>query len=101
MAAHEKAFLDQPVDGLAHRDARNLEIGGDLALGGKRVVGRQHVVLDGFPERALQLLVERLLAIRVERLEDFGKWAGHDIYDTCEIPICKHLTKWYHIGLQW
>ena len=39
LAAHQQAFLDQPVDRLAHGDARNAELLGQIALRRQRVVG--------------------------------------------------------------
>ena len=53
----EEALLDQAVDGLAHRDARDRQVGGELALGGQRVVGTQDPLLDRLAQGPLQLLV--------------------------------------------
>src|SRR5204862_463420 len=68
LAAHQQALLDQAVERLSHRDARNRELGRDLALRRKGVVGRQQPPFDRLPQRPLELLVERLAAGRVERV---------------------------------
>ena len=41
LAAHQQPFRDQAVDGLAHGDARDTELVGEIALGRQRVVGRR------------------------------------------------------------
>jgi hypothetical protein len=85
---------------LATGDAGDGQLRGDLPLGGQGVIGPEKPLLDGLAQGALQLLVERLAAPRIQGLEDFGQ-AGHDGDTTSQIPICKHLTKWYGSGLHW
>jgi hypothetical protein len=66
LAAHEQALVDEPVDGLAHRDARDRKVGSELALGRQGIVGAQHAAFDGLAQRALQLLVERQAPTRIQ-----------------------------------
>ena len=60
----EDAALDQILHRLAHGDARNVGLGGDVALGRQRVARPDQAaidrVLDAFPE----LQIERRAALR-------------------------------------
>ncbi len=69
LPAHQQSFAHQAVDGLAHGDARDRELGGQIALRRQRVVGAEHAPVDGLAQRALQLLVERQIARPFERTE--------------------------------
>jgi hypothetical protein len=74
LATRQQAFADQAVQRLADGDARDAELVGHVPLGGQGVVGRQHLLLDGLAQRALQLLVERgVLADGVQPSNPFSK----------------------------
>ena len=64
---------DQAVDRLAHRDARDRQLGRDLALRRQGVVRCEHPLLDGLTERPLQLLVQRRVATGLDRPDLIGK----------------------------
>jgi hypothetical protein len=61
-AAHQQTFLDQAVDRLAHRDARDVQFGRQLALGRQGLGRAVDAAVDRFAQGALQLLVERQVA---------------------------------------
>jgi hypothetical protein len=65
LATGQQALADQAVQGLAHGDARDAELLGHVAFGRQGVVGREDLLLDGFAQRALQLLVERRVILAV------------------------------------
>ena len=67
LAAHEQPFVDQPVDRLAHRDARHGELVGEIALRRQGVVGTEDPLLDG--RRAAHAAAAGTAAVRclVER----------------------------------
>ena len=66
LASHEQAFVHEAVDGLAHGDARDRELGRQVALGGQRVVGSQQTALHRLAQRPLQLLVKGQAARFIE-----------------------------------
>jgi hypothetical protein len=61
-AAHQQTFLDQAVDRLAHRDARDVQFERQLALGRQGFGGAVDAAVDRFAQGALQLLVQRQVA---------------------------------------
>ncbi len=92
LAPHQQSFFHQPFDRLAHRDARHRQFLGQLALRRQGVVDAQYALLDGFAQGALQLLVERQLAVRIERAQQVGQ-GGHfgNVSSTTEIPMTQTL----------
>ena len=70
LATDEQSFSRETVDRLAYRNAGNAEILGELALGGKRIVGTENPLFDRVAEPALKLLVERKAFVRVEIAQD-------------------------------
>ena len=68
---HQQTVGHQPVERLAHRNARYGEIRGQIAFRGQRVVGPQEAAVDGLAQRPLQLLIQRQVATTVERADCF------------------------------
>src|SRR5581483_4995579 len=59
LPAHQQAFTDEAIDRLAYGDARDLELGGKVALGRQCIIGPEHPGLDRLTQRPLQLLIQR------------------------------------------
>ena len=59
MTLDEQALIDQPLERLAHGDARQIEALRQLALAGDDRAGGNDALLDGAAQRILQAFVER------------------------------------------
>jgi hypothetical protein len=55
----QQPLLDQPLDRLAHGDARDAIVDRQIAFGGDRVAARNHLTTDRIADELLQLQVER------------------------------------------
>jgi hypothetical protein len=65
-AAHHQALLDQLVDRLARGDARDVELLGQGALGGQRLVGLVAAVAHVLDQLARQLHVQRRIVVQID-----------------------------------
>ena len=72
-AAGQQAFGDQAVYRLAYRDARDVEILGQVAFRRNGVVLMQLAALDGVAQVSLQLQVQRRGIILGQAANGFGK----------------------------
>jgi hypothetical protein len=73
LAPYQQAVRHQPVERLAHRDARHREIRGEISFRGQRVVGPENTAVDGLAQRPLQLLIEGQIAATIEGADRFGE----------------------------
>src|SRR3546814_3431960 len=72
-AARDEAVADQPVDRLAHGDARHLEFLGQIALGRDRFLGLDDLSLDRVAQDFLKLQVKRCRIVLLERTHAFDQ----------------------------
>ena len=72
-------FLHQARDRLAHRDARNAELLGEIALAGKRGIGLERALADRLLDGLLELEIERrgIAVVQGKEGQRLAGWLGH------------------------
>src|SRR5207244_1018703 len=104
LALDQVALGGQQVDRLAHRNARNLQIGGELAFRRQDIVGPEHALLDRTSQRPLQLLIQRHAISRIKPQDLCQRSHYHTLPDPGDALTGSltpagypdtHLLKWY------